>query len=99
MRLLNMLKKSVFFKRQNVPLDWICVDPQCFQSNRYRINTDYYDGVVSISFDGKWVKQLIDPDEAKRWCARDARKRSLKLNSELVFDQSHSNSAEAITEG
>lgn len=100
MRFSDLVGKLVIFKRRKTSLNWICVDPQCYQSNWYRINTDYYDGVVSVHFDGKWVKQLIDPEEAKRWCARDARKRGLTLESERIFGCSHNSAptAQVVTE-
>lgn len=66
-----------FFKQPAPVLEWDLLGPHSFQSGGYRIETDHYDGVVSIYFDGYWVKQLLDTEEAKRWCARDARKRGL----------------------
>ena len=71
---INIIK---FFIQPAPVLEWALLGPHSFQSGGYRIDTDHYDGVVSIYFDGYWVKQLLDTEEAKRWCARDARKRGL----------------------
>ena len=76
---INFINKCKFFMQPAPVLKWEPSGPYSFQSGRHEVEADYYDGVVSIYFDGKWIKQLFDIDEAKRWCARDARKRGLLL--------------------
>jgi hypothetical protein len=76
---LNMLKGYTFFRQPAPVLEWDLLAPQSFQSGRYKVEADYYDGVVSIYFDAHWIKQLLDIEGAKRWCAYDAQKRGLLL--------------------
>lgn len=78
---INFIRKHRFSIQPAPVLKWELLGPYSFQSGRYEVEADYYDGVISIYFDGKWIKDLFDTDEAKRWCARDARKRELLLAS------------------
>ena len=76
---INIVKRYIFFGQPVPVLEWDLLAPQSFQSGRYKVEADYYDGVVSIYFDAHWIKQLLDIEEAKRWCAYDAQKRGLLL--------------------